>query len=193
MTVEALASIYSGLLAWSFALLAFGGDSFVELLSSFVVVVHMRAILRGNSHNHVESGKAEWATALLLLSLLPVIGIGVGFSLLTGIRPESSLLGIAVAVGAVLIMPILWYQKKEIGAKTSCLPLTIDSAESSTCLLMSLALLIGLVVNYLFRVFWVDYLVTFVILIFVAREASEAIREVRMTGQTDAISVGHST
>jgi divalent metal cation (Fe/Co/Zn/Cd) transporter len=180
MVVEAFASIYSGLLAWSFALLAFGGDSFVELVSSFVVVVHMQAILKGTSHAHIESGKAEWATALLLTSLLPIIGIGMGFSLLTGIRPESSLLGIAVAIGAVLIMPILWYQKKEIGAKTECLPLIIDSAESATCLFMSVALLAGLVVNYLLKVFWIDYLVTLIILIFVAREASEAIHDVRM-------------
>jgi divalent metal cation (Fe/Co/Zn/Cd) transporter len=78
-------------------------------------------------------------------------------------------------------MPILWYEKKEIGTKTECLPLTIDSAESATCLLMSLALLAGLVVNYLLRVFWIDYVVTAVILVFVAREASEAINEVRAT------------
>ncbi|HUK49419.1 MAG TPA: cation transporter [Terriglobales bacterium] len=181
MMVEAFASIYSGLLAWSFALLAFGGDSLVELLSSLIVVIHMRAILGGKSHAHIESGRAEWATALLLLSLLPVIGVGVGYSLLAGVRPESSLLGMAVAIGAVLIMPILWHQKKEIGTKTNCLPLTIDSAESATCLLMSLALLIGLVINYVLRLFWVDYVITAIILVFVAREASEAISEVRAT------------
>ena len=179
MTVEAIASIYSGLLTWSFALLAFGGDSLVELLSSFVVVLHMRTILKGNSHAHVVRTKAEWATALLLLSLLPIIGGGVGYSLLSGIRPESSLLGIAVAIGAVLIMPILWYEKKQIGAKTGCLPLAIDSAESATCLLMSIALLAGLTVNYFLKIFWVDYLVTLLILVFIAREAVEAIREVR--------------
>jgi divalent metal cation (Fe/Co/Zn/Cd) transporter len=179
MSVEALVSLYSGLLAWSFALLAFGGDSLVELLSSFVVVVHMRTILRGDPHSHIVRERAEWATALLLFSLLPIIGLGAGYSLLTGIRPEPSLLGIAVALGAILIMPILWYEKKRIGAKTKCLPLTIDAAESATCLLMSIALLAGLTANYFLRIPWVDYFATLIILIFIAKEAYESIQEVR--------------
>ena len=182
MTVEALVSIYSGLLAWSFALLAFGGDSLVELLSSFVVIVHMRAILRGDSHSHIVRERAEWTAALLLVSLLPIIGLGAGYSLLAGIRPESSLLGIAVALGAVFVMPILWYEKRRIGTKTQCLPLTIDAAESATCLLMSITLLVGLTANYFLRIPWVDYFATLFILAFIAKEAYESIQEVRGRG-----------
>jgi divalent metal cation (Fe/Co/Zn/Cd) transporter len=122
MTVEALVALYSGLLAWSFALVAFGGDSLVELLSSFVVVVHMRAMLKSDSQPHILRERAEWATALLLFSLLPIIELGAGYSLLTGITPEPSLLGIGVALGAVLIMPILWYEKRRIGPKPNVYP-----------------------------------------------------------------------
>jgi divalent metal cation (Fe/Co/Zn/Cd) transporter len=123
--------------------------------------------------------RAEWATALSLFSLLPIIGLGAGYLLLTAITPEPSLLGIGIALGAVLIMPLLWYKKRRIGAETQCLPLTIDAAESSTCLLMSITLMAGLTINYFLKIPWIDYFTTLIILIFIAKEAFESIQEVR--------------
>lgn len=181
MTVECVVAIYSGMAAWSLALLAFGGDSLVELLSSFVVVHNLRSSLTGrlSSTAHVETKRVEWVTALLLLSLIPVIGLAAVYSFLSGIKPESSLLGMAVAIAAVVIMPVLWFEKKRIGTAADCLPLTIDAVESATCFWMSAALLSGLAINYVWKVSWIDYAATFVILVFVAREARESISEAR--------------
>lgn len=181
MTVECAAAIYAGVAAWSLALLAFGGDSFVELLSSFTVVQHLNSTMRRpeGSADNVENKRVEWVTALLLVSLIPVIGLTAVYSFLSGFRPESSPLGILIAVAAVVIMPILWYEKKSIGAASHCLPLTIDASESSTCFFMSMALLVGLAVNYVTGIWWTDYIATFVILGLVAREAVESIHEIR--------------
>lgn len=178
MTVECVASIYSGLIVWSLALLAFGGDSVIELLSSFAVVQHLRDTARAPTPGTHDDRRTEWVTAMLLTSLIPIIGLGAIYSILSGVRPEASLLGIGVASCAVVIMPILWYQKKRIGRLCNCLPLEIDASESATCFLMSVALLVGLVINYSFRLPWIDYFVTLIILIFVAREAVGSIREV---------------
>ena len=179
MAVEGFVSIYSGLMVWSLALLAFGGDSVIELLSSVAVVRHLQSITHARTMGtHVDDSRTEWVTAILLFSLIPVIALGVAYSILTGIRPEASPLGIGVAFGAVIIMPILWYQKKRIGKMCKCLPLEIDASESATCFLMSIALLFGLVINYFWKLPWIDYLATMVILIFVIREAAESIREV---------------
>ena len=181
MTVECVVAIYSGMAAWSLALLAFGGDSLVELLSSFAVIEHLRTGLAGrrSSTAHAETKQTEWITSLLLLSLIPVIGLAAVYSFLSGIKPEPSLSGIAVAIAAVVIMPVLWFEKKRIGIAADCLPLTIDAVESATCFWMSTALLTGLAINYVWRISWIDYLATFVILVFVAREAGESISEVR--------------
>jgi len=177
MMVECVVAIYSGIAAWSLALLAFGGDSLVELLSSFAVVRHLKHSLT-SSNVYLESKRTEWTTALLLLSLIPLIGLAAVYSFLSGIRPESSVLGIMVAIGAIVIMPALWYEKKRIGAASNCLPLTIDATESATCFWMSAALLSGLVINFVWKVPWIDYAATFVILGFVAKEGLESIREV---------------
>jgi divalent metal cation (Fe/Co/Zn/Cd) transporter len=44
---------------------------------------------------------------------------------------------------------------------------------------MSLALLVGLLANYLWKIWWVDYVAAGVILVFVLREALEALEEIR--------------
>src|SRR5208282_4339140 len=92
---------------------------------------------------------------------------------------EGSPIGIGIAIGAVIIMPYLWYEKKRIGKETRSLPLTIDAVESVTCFFMSIALLAGLSAVYLFGLWWVDYLATGVILVFVAKEALESYHELR--------------
>ena len=53
------------------------------------------------------------------------------------------------------------------------------SIESITCLFMSVALLGGLLAEYLLGLWWADYLATAAILAFVAREASESYHELR--------------
>jgi len=181
MAVECVVSVYAGVAALSLALLAFGGDSFVELLSSFTVVQHLNSSLRRREApaDHVENKRAEGVTGLLLVSLIPTIGLTAVYSFLSGLRPESSQLGILVAAAAVVIMPILWYKKRSIGAASHCLPLTIDASESSTCFFMSAALLVGLVVNWITGIWWTDYAATLGILGLVGREVVKSIREIR--------------
>jgi divalent metal cation (Fe/Co/Zn/Cd) transporter len=171
MGIEVVGSIGIGLLSGSLALLAFGSDSLVELLSGFAVALHLRS---DSSRSKGLGERTERLSKFLLVALLPVIGMGAGYSFLSGFRPESSLLGIAVALGAVLVMPVFWIQKKRIGRETNCAPLSMDAVQSATCFLMSVALLGGLVVNYLFGFGWVDYVATAIILGFVAKEVLEA-------------------
>lgn len=181
MLIESLVAVWSGFLAGSIALLAFGGDSFIELLSSFVVLAYMRRLLRNPEAGRIELGaeRVERLSAILLIVLLPVIGLGAVYAYVVGHQPESSLSGIAIAVGAVIIMPILWFEKRRIGREANVLPLSIDAIESATCFLMSVALLAGLLINYFFGIWWIDYVAAVVILAFVGREAAEAFSEIR--------------
>jgi divalent metal cation (Fe/Co/Zn/Cd) transporter len=177
MVVEVAGSIGVGLLSGSLALLAFGGDSVVELLSAFVVFGHLRGDVTGSSGL---GRRTAMTTTLLLFALLPIIGVGAAYSYASGLRPEGSIVGVAVAVGAVAIMPYLWLEKRKIGRETRCLPLSIDAVESATCFFMSLALLGGLLAEYFLGLWWADYLATAVILAFVAREGIESYREMNV-------------
>jgi divalent metal cation (Fe/Co/Zn/Cd) transporter len=179
MTIESVVAIGAGLFSGSLALIAFGGDSFIELISSYTVAHYLRRIEKGEKGESERDEKVERITAFLLFALIPVIALGAAYSYLSGIQAEASPLGIAVAFGAVVIMPLLWYEKRRIGRATDCLPLTIDAIESVTCFLMSIALLASLLINYLWKIAWVDYVATAAILIFVGKEASESISEMR--------------
>src|SRR5213082_2871973 len=110
MIVEVLGSIGLGLMAGSFALLAFGGDSLIELISGFAVLNHLRRDVTGDE---VQSRRTESVTTALLFTLIPVIGLGAVYSYVSGTRPEGSPLGIAIAVGAVIVMPYLWWEKRK--------------------------------------------------------------------------------
>ena len=77
MAVEAIGSIGVGLLSSSLALIAFGSDSLVELISGFIVLSH----LKGDSGGSSERGeRAEKLTKLLLVALIPVISLGAAYS-----------------------------------------------------------------------------------------------------------------
>ena len=174
MGIEIVGSVAAGLAAGSLALLAFGGDSLVELISGFAVLTHLRRDVANREGN--ERGTARF-TSILLFALIPVIGLGSAYSYLSGMRAGGSPLGLAIALGSTVIMPFLWLEKRRIGKETRCLPLVFDSVESATCFFMSVALLAGLALEFFLGLWWVDYLVTGVILAFVAMEALESRRE----------------
>ncbi|MGP8126121.1 MAG: cation transporter [Nitrososphaerales archaeon] len=174
MTIEVIGSLGLGLILGSLALLAFGGDSLVEMASGLAVTLHLR---RDSSGSNDFGRRTESLSKFLLLALIPVIGAGAIYSYSAGLEPGSSLLGVAVALGAAVIMPLLWIQKKRIGRETNCAPLSMDAVQSATCFLMAVALLGGLLINYILGIGWVDYVATAIILTFVAREVLGAFRE----------------
>ena len=180
MGVEVLGSIGAGVLVGSLALVAFGGDSLVELLSAFVVARHLKDDALGSQM--LGRGTAR-LSSVLLFSLLPIIGAGALYSYLTGLKPEGSPLGILIAIGAVIVMPYLWLEKRKVGQETNCLPLKIDAVESATCFFMALALLGGLLAEFLLGLWWADYLAAGVILAFVAKEAIETYHEAGIRGR----------
>jgi hypothetical protein len=96
MTIESLVAISARLFSGRLALIAFGGDSFIELISSYTVADYLRRIEKGEKGESERDEKVERITALLLFALIPVIGLGAVYSYLSGIQAEGSPLGIAV-------------------------------------------------------------------------------------------------
>ena len=178
MTVEALVAITAGVFSGSLALLAFGGDSVIELVSSIAVLGHLRTEDKGEG-NDDKTGRTERVTLLLLFLLIPVIALGTTYAYFSGVQPQPSALGILIALCSLVIMPVLWFEKHRIGKEANCFPIEVDATESATCFLMSAALLVGLVANFYWRLWGVDYLATVIITLFLAKEAVGALRNLR--------------
>ena len=175
--LEGIASIIAGALAGSTALVGFGSDSFVESLSGTVMLWRFR---KRKTVSWEEEEKRE-AKAIGL--------IGVAFLVLAGYvifesaknlyfrePPDPSLFGIIIAIASIIVMPLLYVAKRRTAKRMESRSLMADSKQTLACVLLSIALLIGLSVNYLFRWWWADPAVGMLIAVFLLREGYEAIR-----------------
>jgi divalent metal cation (Fe/Co/Zn/Cd) transporter len=150
MLVECGVSIYAAKIAHSAALLAFGSDSFVELLSASVVLAQW---IPGISI--AERRASRLASGLLFVLAVLVAGIAV-MSLVLRVRPEASGLGMAITIAALLAMPALAWLKRREARRSGNRALAADAVQSATCAYLALITLVGLAVNAIFHIVWID-------------------------------------
>ena len=177
MTAEAIVSLSSAWMARSPALLGFGGDSAVELLSAMVVLWRFRSI------SEPESMRAEKIAARIaggLLFLVAALVLVTSALSLTGYEePRPSFAGIAVLIAAAVGMPWLARQKRNVAAQLSAASLRADAAQASLCGYLSWIALGGLLVNAVFHKSVADPLAALVLVPFVVKEGWEAMRAPR--------------
>jgi divalent metal cation (Fe/Co/Zn/Cd) transporter len=135
MSVEALVAIGAGLLARSVLLTAFGIDSVIELATGGVLFWRLATEARGGSLERVEwaEHRAAWVVGVGLSLLCVYVVASAGASLLTHSRPDSSIIGIALASAAVIGMPLLAWRKRVIATRIDSAALRGDAACSITC------------------------------------------------------------
>src|SRR5438034_2240941 len=142
MAAEAAIALFAALRAHSLALVGFGADSGIELVSAFVVFLRFKKV------SHVNEKRAARVAGLLLFALVTFI---LGSSILAftnpRFRPEPSYLGIALLIAAAIVMPWLSSQKRMLAAKTSSGALEADAVQSSMCAYLAWIALGGLGVN----------------------------------------------
>jgi divalent metal cation (Fe/Co/Zn/Cd) transporter len=172
MSVEALASLGAAWIGHSPALLGFGGDSAVELLSAAVVLWRFRSPSRGDG---AERRAARIAGGLLffLAAFVALVSI---LALLGHIEARPSPIGIAVLILAAVIMPWLAKQKRELSATTASAALRADAAESAVCGYLALIALAGLLVNAVWGVRWADPAAALALLPLIVREGRAAMK-----------------
>jgi divalent metal cation (Fe/Co/Zn/Cd) transporter len=150
MLVECAVSLWAAARAQSPVLLAFGFDSFVELLSASLVVL---ALAPRFSFNHK---RIDHAAGILLFVLAAVVGLTSILALAGKMQPEASPLGIAITVAALLVMPLLAWQKRKLARRTQNNALAADAVQSATCAYLAGITLAGLALNAAFHLAWTD-------------------------------------
>ena len=172
MTVEAVVSLGAAWFARSPALLGFGGDSAVELLSAAVVLWRFYSPSRGD---HAERQAARIAGGLLFV-LAAFVALASVLTLLGHIEARSSPIGIVVLILAAAVMPWLAKQKRRLSAATGSAALRADAAESAVCGYLALIALAGLAINAIWRVSWADPVAALALLPLIVREGWEAMK-----------------
>ena len=172
MSVEAAVSLSAAWIARSPALLAFGGDSTIELLSAVVVLWRFRAHA---VQEHAERRASRIAGILLFVLAVYVVAAS-ALTLFGYSEPKPTYLGIGILIAAASIMPWLAKEKRRLSAATGSAALRADSAQSALCAYLSLIALVGLGVNAIWHVAWADPVAALAVTPLIVWEGREAVR-----------------
>lgn len=170
MSVEAIVSLGSAWMARSPALLAFGGDSAVELLSAAVVFWRFYS---PSQREHAEERAAKVAAGLLFVLAAFVAAASV-LALLGHVEARPSPVGIGLLAVAAVIMPWLSSQKRRLSASTASSALRADAAQSAVCGYLALIALAGLLMNAVLKISWADPIAALGLLPLIVYEGREA-------------------
>jgi divalent metal cation (Fe/Co/Zn/Cd) transporter len=169
MSMEAAVSLGAAWLARSPALLAFGGDSAVELLSAAVVFWRFSSPSR-REHGEERAGKIAGGLLFVLTAFVVTTSV---LTLAEHVEARPSLIGIALLVLAAMIMAWLAARKRQLSTATGSAAMR-DAAESAICGYLALIALTGLVVNEVWKASWADPVAALALLPLIVHEGWEA-------------------
>lgn len=173
LTVEGTVAIAAGIMAGSVALVAFGLDSAIEGIASVVIVWRF-------SGSRMLSERAEQRAlrlvAIQFFILAPFITYEGLEKLLSGGNIETSWLGIGLTVATLAICQPLGIAKRRLGAKLGSGATVGEGLQNLLCGYLAIAVLVGLLANSLFGIWWLDPLVALGIAAVAVREGQKAWR-----------------
>jgi divalent metal cation (Fe/Co/Zn/Cd) transporter len=156
--IEGVVAIGAGLLAGSVALIGFGVDSAVEVISAVGLLWRLRTA--GPDATVAEESAAErralYVVAATFFLLAAYITYEAGTALIGREAPETSTVGLVLSVLSLVIMPALAWWKQRTGRQMGSRALVADAAETWVCSYLSLALLAGVGLYFLFDWWWAD-------------------------------------
>ncbi len=143
-------SAYAAATAHSPAMLAFGSDSLVELLSAALVLSQW---IPGISISERRASRTAGSLLFVLAFVVAAIAIS---SLALRARPATSYVGMAITVAALIAMPVFALLKHREARRSRTAALAADAVQSAACAYLALITLAGLVVNAAFHIAWFD-------------------------------------
>jgi cation diffusion facilitator family transporter len=185
--VEAVVAVGVGIIVGSVALVGFGVDSGIEVISA--VALLWRLYRAGPNASAEEHGDAErkalylvGATFILLAAYITYEAIG---ALLSGDGPETSTVALVLSVVSIVVMPTLAYLKGRTGREMGSRALVADSVETWVCAYLSVALLGAVGLNAAFGWWWADPVGALAMLPVILWQGWETLEEAREEGEDD--------
>jgi divalent metal cation (Fe/Co/Zn/Cd) transporter len=169
MVAEAAVAISAGLAAASIALVGFGLDSVIELISATIVIWQLRGEIAGQNRQ-TRAIRLIGVTFFALATYLTIDSI---HDLATHAQPRQSIPGLAVTAAALIVMPVLAIAKRRTGRALGNRTLVADSAETAFCAFTSAAALLGVGLNAWLGWWWADPAAALIIAALAVKEGIE--------------------
>ena len=179
--VEAVVAVGVGIAVGSVALVGFGVDSGIEVISA---VALLWRLLKAGPHASVPEESAAERKALYLVAAtfvllaLYILYEAVG-ALISGEGPESSTVALVLSGVSLVIMPVLAYLKGRTGREMGSRALVADSVETWVCAYLSVALLAAVGLNAAYGWWWADPLGALAMLPVILWQGWETFEEAR--------------
>lgn len=151
--IEGSVAVGAGLAAGSIALVGFGIDSTIEALASIIVIWRFTG---SRTLSATSERRAQKLVAVSFFLLAPYVAVEAIRNLVSGNRPETSWLGVGLALGSLAFMPALGIVKKRLGAKLGSAATAGEGAQNMLCAYLAVGVLAGLLANTLFGLWWLD-------------------------------------
>lgn len=172
--VEAVVAIASGRIADSTALVGFGLDSTVEVMSGLVILWQF-----GHRVPEEREHLARRLIAVSFFALAAYVAFESVRALVGREQPDTSVVGIGLAALSLAVMPILSRWQRRTGRELGSGAVVADGTQTLLCTYLSAVLLVGLLANALLGWWWLDAVAALVI-------AGVAVREGRANWRGDA-------
>jgi divalent metal cation (Fe/Co/Zn/Cd) transporter len=171
---EGAVAIYGGIEAGSLVLLAFGADSYLEVLAAGAVLWRL-------SYRDEEAGeRAEQRAMRLIGATFLLLAAAIVFqsvlALAGGRAAEESRLGLLLLVASLVTMPLLSLAKLWTAARGAMPALAAEARETVACSYLSLTAFTGLLATALLGWWWLDAATALLLAPWLVREGLEGVR-----------------
>jgi divalent metal cation (Fe/Co/Zn/Cd) transporter len=173
MTVEGAVAIAAGIVASSIALVGFGLDSAIEGFASVIIIWRFTG---RRMFSAAAEERAQKLVAIQFFLLAPYVAVESVRNLVGGEHADTSWVGIALAVGSVVLMPMLGIAKQRIAEQLGSPATKGEGRQNMLCAYLAGALLVGLLGNALVGAWWLDPAVGLLIAGLAVREGLDAWR-----------------
>jgi divalent metal cation (Fe/Co/Zn/Cd) transporter len=175
---EGIIAVAAAVAAGSVALLGFGIDSFVEVLSGGILIWRLAAEKRTMTPQAVErlDRLAHQLVAISLFALAAYVASDGLWTLWHREHPQPSTVGIALTAVSIGVMWRLARAKRRAAAALGSRALAADAFQTSACFWLSIITLVGVGLNALFGWWWADPAAAIGMTYFLAAEGREAWR-----------------
>ena len=176
--LEAVVAITSGISAGSVALIGFGLDSIIECAAAAVLFWRLSVEARGASEAEVEKAESRVRRFVggTFFALAAYVVVQSGWILWTATAPEESVIGIALAVASLVIMPLVAWRKLRVADRLGSRALRAEAKETLACSYLSFTLFLGLLANALAGWWWADPVAALFMVPWLVKEGLEGIR-----------------
>jgi divalent metal cation (Fe/Co/Zn/Cd) transporter len=173
LCIEGTVGVIAGIVAGSVALVGFGLDSAIEGIASVIVVWRFSG---SRTLSDTAEGRAQKLLGASFFLLAPYIAVEATRSLIGGAEAETSWVGIGLCVGTLFICQPLGFAKRRIGNKLGSSATSGEGTQNLLCGYLAGAVLVGLLGNTWFGLWWLDPVAALVIAAVAVGEGRKAWR-----------------